>query len=73
MEINESNLTFSFADGTTVIKFDNTDFYRKVFNKLPGSKGVDIIADSNDMLQLIEIKNCTGHETGGELALTTAN
>lgn len=50
MEINESNLTFSFADGTTVIKFDNTDFYRKVFNKLPGSKGVDIIAASNDIL-----------------------
>lgn len=75
MEINESNLTFSFADGTTVIKFDNTDFYRKVFNKLPGSKGVDIIADSNDMLQLIEIKTAQdmNRKTGGELALTTAN
>lgn len=73
MEINESNLTFSFADGTTVIKFDNTDFYRKVFNKLPGSKGVDIIADSNDMLQLIEIKNCTGHESENRWRISIDN
>ena len=73
MDINESNLTFSFADGTTVIKFDNTDFYRKVFNKLPGSKGVDIIADSNDMLQLIEIKNCTGHESENRWRISIDN
>jgi len=60
--IEESSLTFTFPDSATVLKFDATKFYREVYNKLPGGKGVDIIADSNTMLQLIEIKNCLGSE-----------
>ena len=60
--ITESGLTFYFSDETIAIKFDDTDFYRNFFNKLPGGKGVDIVADSPDYFQFIEIKNCTGHE-----------
>ena len=62
MNIEESNLTFVFPRDITVSKFDDGKFYRKSFGKMPGGKGVDIIADSGDMLQLIEIKNCKGHE-----------
>ena len=62
MNIEESNLTFVFPRDIIVSKFDDGKFYRKSFGKMPGSKGVDIIADSGDMLQLIEIKNCKGHE-----------
>lgn len=60
--IEESNLTFSFGEDTKATKFDDTKFYRDFFNKLPGGKGVDIIADNADFFQFIEIKNCTGHE-----------
>ena len=62
MNIEESNLTFVFPRDITVSKFDDGKFYRKSFGKMPGGKGIDIIADSGDMLQLIEIKNCKGHE-----------
>ena len=62
MNIEESNLTFVFPKDIIVSKFDDGRFYRKSFGKMPGGKGVDIIADSGDMLQLIEIKNCKGHE-----------
>lgn len=62
MKIEESSLTFTFSEKISVSKFDDTKFYRTKYNKLPGGKGVDIIADSDDMLQLIEIKNCSGHE-----------
>lgn len=61
--ISESGLTFSFEDVNDAVKFDDTLFYREYFNNLPGSKGVDIIVDSADCIQLIEIKNCIGHET----------
>ena len=65
MEINESGLTFTFNEGTKAIKFDDARFYREDFNSLPGGKGVDILAASasSDIIQLIEIKNCTGHES----------
>lgn len=62
MVINESELEFVFNEGVNAIKFDDTEFYRKSFNRLPGAKGVDIIAHSNNEIQLIEVKNCTGHE-----------
>lgn len=62
MKVEESNLTFLFSDEMVVSKFDDTKFYRESFGKMPNGKGVDIIADSRNMLQLIEIKNCTGHE-----------
>ena len=62
-EITESGLVFVFSDISDAVKFDDTAFYRNEFNALPEGKGVDIIADSQDFIQLIEVKNCTGHET----------
>lgn len=55
MIIRESNLEFKFADDCRVIKFDDTEFYRKRFNKLPEAKGVDIISNSEEILRFIEI------------------
>ena len=39
----ESRLKFQFAENDTVIKFDDTKFYRDYFNKLPEAKGVDFM------------------------------
>lgn len=61
-EIEESGLHFIFEEGVQAVKFDNRLFYRNDFNKMPFSKGVDILADSREAIQMIEIKNCTGHE-----------
>ncbi len=44
------------------INFDDDKFYRKEFNILSGSKGVDIIASSDKFIHMIEIKNCKGKE-----------
>ena len=63
MEICESNLKFVFNGNVEAIKFDNSAFYAKRFNTLPEGKGVDIILDCPSCCQLIEIKNCTGHES----------
>lgn len=46
------------------INFDDDKFYRKEFNILSGSKGVDIIASSDKFIHMIEIKNCKGKEQG---------
>jgi len=62
MQITEGSLTFSFNDRYTLIKFDNTLFYRKYFNGLPNAKGIDFIADSDKDVLMVEIKNYTGHE-----------
>lgn len=43
-------------------EFDDDKFYRKEFNILSGSKGVDIIASSDKFIHMIEIKNCKGKE-----------
>ena len=40
----ESGLKFQFPENETVIKFDDTKFYRDYFNKLPNAKGVDFIS-----------------------------
>lgn len=58
----ESGLKFDFPDGSKVVKFDDTIFYRKFFNVLPESKGVDFIAVEKDSVSFIEIKNCAGDE-----------
>ena len=63
MEIKEeSGLMFGFPEGSKVIKFDDTEFYRKSFNILPDSKGVDFIALEKNRITFIEVKNCTGDE-----------
>lgn len=63
MEIREeSGLKFGFPDDSKVIKFDDTTFYRKDFNALPDSKGVDFVAAGKNVISFIEVKNCTGDE-----------
>ena len=58
----ESGLKFVFPEENTVIKFDDTRFYRECFNKMPGSKGVDFISTNKNQIAFIEVKNCTGDE-----------
>lgn len=58
----ESGLKFRFSDKSTVIKFDDTLFYRKYFNKFPSSKGVDFISVDKNKIAFIEVKNCVGDE-----------
>ncbi len=63
MEIREeSRLKFGFPDTSHVVKFDDTRFYRKIFNTLPGAKAVDFIAVEEDNISFIEVKNCVGDE-----------
>lgn len=63
MEIREeSGLKFGFPDGNIVSKFDNTKYYRDLFNALPGSKGVDFISVGKDAIAFIEVKICLGDE-----------
>lgn len=73
MEIRESNLTFVFPATTQAIKFDDTSFYCRQYQNQPEGKGIDIIANSDDYLQLIEIKNCTGHESENLWRTSTNN
>ncbi|HIU03278.1 MAG TPA: hypothetical protein IAB63_08510 [Candidatus Onthocola gallistercoris] len=61
--VDESTLRFIFDKCVNVVKFDETAFYRNRFNGFPGAKGVDIIAESDESIQLIEIKDCLGYET----------
>lgn len=58
----ESGLKFGFPDENIVIKFDDTKYYRDLFNALPGSKGVDFISVGKDAISFIEVKNCLGDE-----------
>lgn len=63
MEIREeSGLKFGFPDGSSVIKFDDTKYYRNLFNSLPESKGVDFISVEKGSISFIEVKNCLGDE-----------
>lgn len=62
MEIEESGFKFVFPEGSAVVKFDDTAFYRKLFNAMPDSKGVDFIANTKEYIAFIEVKNCTGDE-----------
>ena len=60
--IEESGLKFQFPENDTVIKFDDTKFYRDYFNKLPEAKGVDFISVDKNKIAFIEVKNCIGDE-----------
>ena len=59
----ESGLKFLFPQNDTVVKFDDTKFYRDYFTKLPEAKGVDFISVDKDKIAFIEVKNCTGDES----------
>lgn len=63
MEIREeSRLKFRFPEGNITTKFDDTKYYRDLFNALPKSKSVDFISVGKDALSFIEVKNCLGDE-----------
>lgn len=59
MVIQENRLEFSFRDGTQAIKYDDTPFYRQRYERLPGAKGVDILAVSPTVFYIIEVKDCS--------------
>lgn len=58
----ESHIDFEFPDECKVIKFDDSNFYRQAFVRLPGGKGVDFLVDCDERFIFLEVKNCTGHE-----------
>lgn len=55
----ESRLDFTFDETFHVVKFDSTDFYKMFYSSMPNGKGVDFIADSEERLIFMEVKNCT--------------
>lgn len=72
MEIEESGISFIFRNDR-VVKFDDSEFYRRYFNCLPHSKGVDFICESEGKRALIEVKNCRGHEVENVWRIGTDN
>lgn len=60
--LEESGLIFGFPEGNETLKYDDTAYYRKLFNSLPGCKGVDFITVGKNAIAFIEVKNCTGDE-----------
>jgi hypothetical protein len=62
MALEESGMKFEFPNSSEVIKFDDSSYYRKEFNKLPGAKGVDFISVAQEYIAFIEVKNCSGDE-----------
>ena len=66
-------MNFKFNDGYSVIKFDDSPYYRKKFNKLPHSKGVDFIAYNADDFILIEVKDCLSFEIDNKWRTSTGD
>ena len=68
MKIRERKLLFDFE--CNALKFDDTPFYRTHFSKItPGIQAVDILAVSQEIAYLIEIKDYT-HPNTQELSTT---
>ena len=63
-KITEGKLTIEFPTNWQVMKYDETTFYQKHFQKLAESKAVDFVAfedGSDDQLWLIELKDYRIH------------
>jgi hypothetical protein len=61
-KIVEGQLTFEFPDDWMAEKFDEWTFYREHFQRIPGTKAVDILAIApNQSLWLIEVKDYRHH------------
>lgn len=59
-KIVEGKLTFTFPASWQALKYDETSFYRKHFQRLADSRCVDIVAFENDadtQLWLLEVKD----------------
>lgn len=74
MIMTEGSLDIVFDESYCAVKFDDSLFYRKRFEKnLDGAKGVDCIAVSKDHLLLLEIKDCEGHESDNRWRVSPNN
>ncbi len=62
MIFEESRIRFRFPDTCKTIKFDDSVYYKKLFNMFPGAKGVDFVSVTSKFAAFIEIKNCLGDE-----------
>ena len=58
--LDESGLRFAFSGDA--VKFDETAYYKNYAKNQPEGKGVDFIVLSTNRIQMIEVKNCLGHE-----------
>ncbi len=59
-DVVEGKLTFTFPNSWQVVKYDETSFYKKHFQKLGASRCVDIVAfetEVDDQLWLLEVKD----------------
>lgn len=70
----EGDLRFVFAEGWEVEKYDESHFYRKHLEKVPGTKAVDFLAFSDEQALFLEVKDFRGHRienvsriSGGDL------
>lgn len=54
--LTEGALEFSF-DGPNAFEYDDSDFYRKQFDRLQYTKGVDFVYVTKDAAWLIEVKD----------------
>jgi hypothetical protein len=59
--ITEGKMIFTFPDTFQVNKYDESHFFRNQVDKCQGTKGVDILALSENRLFLIEIKDFRGY------------
>lgn len=66
MIIKEGNLQFEFEEGVKAIKFDDTFYYGRFKDCMPGNKGVDILAYDAEHFTFIEIKDFEGYENEKE-------
>jgi hypothetical protein len=56
--INERALSFTFSSPwKQAVKWDDTEFYRKRVQKLEGTDAVDIVAQEDDKLLFVEVKD----------------
>ncbi len=62
MTVSESNVEITFPEAYSVIKLDDTAYYRDLFNKLPAGKAMDFVAASSNQFLFIEVKNCWRYE-----------
>ncbi len=57
LDLNESNLCFSFGTEWEIIKVDDHPDYRSVFQTIPSTKAVDFLGLYENEVYFIEVKN----------------
>lgn len=75
MTVSESKIEFVFDAkySNQVLKYDDSAYYKDMFEKQPGAKAVDFIAVSPKRYVMIEVKNCVGDEAGNRWRITPDN